>query len=173
MSAAQPPIRAKRFPIQLPMQYRLTGSPDWENAQMENISCSGVLFRARAALRTAASIELMLPLPPEISGEASVTVLCGAYVARVERSTARNGSTVGAAFVDLRLMQAARGPRATLHGRGHRAAAAVHGINNALAVIVGNCELLLARAELDNGTRKSLLRIKESAQRASKLAGEL
>lgn len=36
--------RAQRFPLRLPLQYRLTGRSAWETATTENISDSGLLF---------------------------------------------------------------------------------------------------------------------------------
>jgi hypothetical protein len=120
-------------------------------------------------------VELMLQLPPRMSGAAGVTVLCGGYIVRVVEPKAPLGdAALAAAFVDFRLLYPSHRTQARLR-QAERAinrepqAAFIHGFNNALTVILGNCELQMDRAELDPVARESFLRIREAAERAAAL----
>jgi PAS domain S-box-containing protein len=75
--------RAPRYTMQLPLQFRLVGESQWEPATTENISRSGVLFRTKRRLSTAAQIEVQLMLPVEITGDLSVEVACEGEVVRM------------------------------------------------------------------------------------------
>jgi len=50
--------RAQRFPLRLPLEYRITGRSEWETATTQNISDSGILFDAREALKVGALLDL-------------------------------------------------------------------------------------------------------------------
>jgi signal transduction histidine kinase len=171
--------RARRFRIRLPLRYRAPGESEWHTGQVENLSCSGVLFRCRYRLEQASPIEVALELPPQISGDARQSVLCGGYVARVippKFPFARTG--LAAAFVDFRLIQASERTHARLRqaereARRKPGADLSHSLNSALTVIVGNCELLLTSARLEENDRTSLLRILEAAERIGNLARQI
>lgn len=62
--------RAPRFPILLPLRYRPAGEENWREGITENISRSGVLFRASAPIgpKTPVEIELQLPGTGERAG---------------------------------------------------------------------------------------------------------
>jgi signal transduction histidine kinase len=179
MNNSEMEIRARRFPLRLPLRFRVTGTSDWHPGQTENISCSGVLFRCRHRLEPAVPVEVMLQLPGQICGEAPLKVVCGGYVTRlIPPDSPQARPAVAAAFVDFRLVYAnhhtqARLRQAERERRRKPGADLAHGLNSALAVILGNCEMLLERTELQNEPRKALLRIKEAAQRATKLVSEL
>ena len=74
--------RATRFPVQIPFRYRRAGELEWSQGTTENMSCSGVLFRAQQLLSPESSLEMQFALPPELSGEASEEVCCNGYVVR-------------------------------------------------------------------------------------------
>jgi CheY-like chemotaxis protein len=76
------PFRAQRFNLQLPLRYRLVGDLDWHAGTTENISRSGVLFRAEEMVQPAAQLEISLVLPAEIAGLASAEVICRGEVVR-------------------------------------------------------------------------------------------
>jgi len=77
-----PPFRARRFNFQLPLRYRPVGEKDWRNGTTENISRSGLLFRAQEVLAPNAQLEINLVLPVEIAGLAATEVVCRGEVVR-------------------------------------------------------------------------------------------
>ena len=78
--------RAKRFAIHIPIRYRKPHTSRWFDGRTENISCSGVLFRAESLLRPKTTVELKFELPAAILGEAPGEVLCKGAVVRIEES---------------------------------------------------------------------------------------
>ena len=76
------PFRAKRFNLHLPLKYRLLGENDWRTGTTENISRSGMLFRAQEAISANAQLEINLVLPAEIAGLAAAEVVCRGEVVR-------------------------------------------------------------------------------------------
>lgn len=76
------PFRAQRFNLQLPLKYRLLGEPEWRKGTTENISRSGVLFRAEEVVQPNSHVEINLVLPAEISGLAAAEVVCRGEVVR-------------------------------------------------------------------------------------------
>lgn len=79
--------RARRFEFALPLQYRPVGEKAWCEGQMENISRSGVLFRAPALLDIDTEVELCFVLP--VTG-ARPAIWCRG---RVVRKVVRGGDT--------------------------------------------------------------------------------
>jgi CheY-like chemotaxis protein len=77
-----PPYRARRFKVQLPLRYRQLGEANWRPGITENISRSGILFRAEELLQPTVQLEISLVLPPEIAGLASTEVVCRGEVVR-------------------------------------------------------------------------------------------
>jgi len=78
--------RAKRFAIQIPIRYRKPHTSRWFNGRTENISYSGVLFRAESLLQPTTTVELKFELPAAILGEAPGEILCKGAVVRIEES---------------------------------------------------------------------------------------
>ncbi len=77
--------RATRFPIHIPVRYRIPRSPTWFVARTENVSRSGILFRADRVFEPATALDLRLELPrvkstDRIRGE----LVCKGKVVRVE-----------------------------------------------------------------------------------------
>jgi hypothetical protein len=58
--------RAPRLPLDLQVRYRPVGAARWHEGRVENISRSGVLFRATDLVDVDAPVEiiLLLPVPP-------------------------------------------------------------------------------------------------------------
>jgi two-component system cell cycle sensor histidine kinase/response regulator CckA len=77
-----PFLRARRFNLHLPLRYRLLGEEGWLPGTTENISRSGVLFRAQELLQPSAQVEINLLLPAEIAGLAAIEVICRGEVVR-------------------------------------------------------------------------------------------
>jgi PAS domain S-box-containing protein len=76
------PFRARRFNLHLPLKYRLIGEKGWRDGTTENISRSGLLFRAPEALQPKVQLEINLVLPPEIAGLPATEVVCRGEVVR-------------------------------------------------------------------------------------------
>jgi PAS domain S-box-containing protein len=76
------PFRAQRFKLQLPLKYRQLGENDWRTGTTENISRSGMLFRAEEAIPTNVQLEINLVLPAEIAGLSAAEVICRGEVVR-------------------------------------------------------------------------------------------
>jgi len=79
--------RAQRFNLQLPLKYRQVGEDDWRAGTTENISRSGLLFRAEEALAPNVQVEINLVLPAEIAGLSAAEVVCRGEVVRTEHSS--------------------------------------------------------------------------------------
>jgi PAS domain S-box-containing protein len=79
-----PPFRARRFNLHLPLRYREVGEKTWRPGTTENISRSGLLFRASETLKPNAQLEINLVLPIEIAGLAATEVVCRGEVVRAE-----------------------------------------------------------------------------------------
>jgi len=77
-----PPFRARRFNLHLPLRYRPLGEKGWRPGTTENISRSGLLFRAQELLEPTAQLEISLVLPPEIAGLAATEVVCRGEIVR-------------------------------------------------------------------------------------------
>jgi len=76
------PFRAQRFNLHLPLKYRPVGDLNWREGTTENISRSGLLFRAEEAMSPSAQVEINLVLPPEIAGLSPAEVICRGEVVR-------------------------------------------------------------------------------------------
>ena len=79
-------MRAERFAVNLPVRYRPVGDATWRRGRTENISYSGVLFRAEDLLQVDTRIELRVVLPVEIV-EDRPEVLCQARIVRTVSPT--------------------------------------------------------------------------------------
>lgn len=79
--------RAQRFPIHVPIRYRIPRSRDWLEAYTENVSRSGVLFRAECNFEPTTTLDLRLELPP-INNKDGVhaEVVCKGEIVRVEQT---------------------------------------------------------------------------------------
>jgi DNA-binding response OmpR family regulator len=74
--------RAQRFKLQLPLKYRPLGQAGWLAGTTENISRSGLLFRAEETIAPNVQLEISLVLPAEIAGLSDAEVLCRGEVVR-------------------------------------------------------------------------------------------
>lgn len=77
-----PTFRAQRFSLNLPLRYRLLGEETWKQGTTENISRSGMLFRAEEMLQPSAQLEINLVLPAEIAGLSAAEVVCRGEIVR-------------------------------------------------------------------------------------------
>jgi PAS domain S-box-containing protein len=80
------PFRAQRFNLHLPLKYRLLGQHQWREGRTENISRSGMLFRAEEPIAPNVQLEINLVLPVEIAGLSAAEVVCRGEVVRTVQS---------------------------------------------------------------------------------------
>ena len=69
----EPSQRAQRFEIKVPIRYRVRNQETWREGHTENISQSGLLFRAPEPLSEDTVIELTFALPATLEGETGAT----------------------------------------------------------------------------------------------------
>ncbi|HUA16333.1 MAG TPA: ATP-binding protein [Verrucomicrobiae bacterium] len=77
-----PSTRAQRFHLHLPLRYRRLGEKEWHEGTTENISRSGMLFKADEMLQPHSQLEINLVLPAEIAGLSATEVVCRGEVVR-------------------------------------------------------------------------------------------
>jgi hypothetical protein len=79
-----PAPRAQRRVLQVLVRYRPAGDAAWREGRSENISRSGVLFRADCFVSPETPIEMVLTLGGEFGGDAAGTLICHGRVVRIE-----------------------------------------------------------------------------------------
>jgi hypothetical protein len=94
--------RAERFAIPIAILYRSAGETKWRPGLTENISRSGVLFRAERHLEPDTPLEIMLEVPTVVStARAGNALRRGRVVRAIPGSPREARPAVAAAFVDL------------------------------------------------------------------------
>jgi PilZ domain len=68
--------RAQRFPIKVPVRYRKKQDKVWSEGRTENISQSGMLFRAPEPLNPDTLVQLYFSLPGNAESARGATVIC-------------------------------------------------------------------------------------------------
>src|SRR4030095_3746628 len=74
--------RAERYAIPIAILYRSPGELEWQPGLTENISRSGVLFRAQRRLEPNTPLEMMLDFPTIVASSASGTAVRRGRVVR-------------------------------------------------------------------------------------------
>ena len=97
-------IRARRYDVHAPVRYRTSSDEPWHSGETKNVSRSGVLLRAEALLDLDMPIELIVDLPPVITGEPAAAVVCYGRVVRVD-STFDEAPLVAAEFSSYRIVR--------------------------------------------------------------------
>jgi PAS domain S-box-containing protein len=107
------PFRAERFKLHLPLKYRQIGENDWRQGTTENISRSGMLFRAEELIPTNAQLEINLVLPAEIAGLSAAEVVCrGEVVRTMEAETPTMHPALAAKILQYRFQHGSQIPEA-------------------------------------------------------------
>jgi|GEM_PF-6509643 len=83
--------RARRFYIQMSLRYRVRGESKWRAGVTENISSTGVLFRADRFAELETQIEMSLTLPADNSA-GPAELICRGTIVRAEPP--RNGAAL-------------------------------------------------------------------------------
>src|SRR5262245_22229982 len=92
--------RAQRFAIPIAILYRTAGETEWGSGQAENISRSGVLFRADRRMEPNTPIEILLDMPSAVATTAGTALRRGRIVRAVSPSPLEDRPAFAAAFVD-------------------------------------------------------------------------
>jgi hypothetical protein len=109
-STANGSMRAQRFALSMPIQYRRAGEIWWLDGQVENISRSGVLFEAPQGMDVKTVVDLSFEFPVEIGGEAGAVVVCrGEIVRRVPPATPEAPSALAAKILEYRFLRGRNG----------------------------------------------------------------
>jgi hypothetical protein len=98
--------KAQRFTIQTPIRYREVGGRRWFEGITENISRSGVLFRADLVLEPKAAVQMSLSLPVKMSGKRPAKISCRGTVVRTALTTEPNLTVIGATIRRYRFRRA-------------------------------------------------------------------
>jgi PilZ domain-containing protein len=84
-----PSFRAQRYPVRVPVQYRIQGAESWREGTTENISRSGVLFSGDLPVEAGERVEIQLRLRHSAESDAEAT--CLAWIVRQEQESGRVG----------------------------------------------------------------------------------
>ena len=79
--------RAPRFAIPITILYRTSGDTSWQQGWTENISKSGVLFRAYRAIKLNTPVEMLLDIPTFLATPVAGSAICRGRIVRAERPT--------------------------------------------------------------------------------------
>lgn len=86
--------RARRLRVDLPVQVRNLGQPEWHSGTIRNISKSGVLLSVEDLPKAGSDLELIFEMPKEISGQEGSKVVSRCKVVRVSQETHRAALTI-------------------------------------------------------------------------------
>jgi len=76
--------RDRRLRHEVPVQFHERGGAEWIDGTSVNISRSGLLFCSASPLETGTSLELILEMPAELTGDKPARVICEGTLVRVE-----------------------------------------------------------------------------------------
>lgn len=160
-------LRPKRFDLHTPVRYRHAGSSNWHKGTSQNVSCSGVLFKGRHAMKVYEPIEVEMQLPPQITGDTPVFLYCRGYVARiVEPKLPFAKPGLAATFLDYKVRYATKAGKEIAPVVDPAASDFRHLMNNMLAAVIGNAELILSEPQ-NEFVQQCATRIKDAAEHAA------
>jgi hypothetical protein len=108
-------LRPKRFGIELPVEFRTHDSNRWWQGTTVDISANGILFRSLQRVPPKMPVDVRFQLPPALTGERAVPLLCSGYIVRsVEAQSPRDGTRIAATFLSCKLANGGPGPPAGL-----------------------------------------------------------
>ncbi len=91
--------RAERFPVHTSLRYRLNGDIDWREGRTENISRTGVLFKADEMLAIDTAIEMQFELAAEVEEGGGAMVICSGQIVRTLLPPATDAAPAMAAVI--------------------------------------------------------------------------
>jgi PilZ domain len=164
--------RAKRFPIHASVRYRTLNSNEWHNGRTENVSCSGALIAGRRRMEAAEPVDMILPMPAQLSGNAHLQFLCRGNVVRVASPRLPlMRSTFAVRWREISVLNGGEPQPLRKDRMRDDWHALVHDMYNEIAVIVGSSDLLLHVP--DDLRRKRVTAIKQACDRAVTLLNAL
>ncbi len=171
--------RPKRFALEIPLEFRPEGSDRWWPAKTENISANGILFRGGKAVPPLTPVDIVLQLPPALTGEGVVRLLCSGYVVRSDEPQPPSEEVhVAATFLHAQLANGKPGPVADLRQAQLRAMRGevgklTHRLNTLLFIVLGNTELMLTGPMDEAKLRNFTSQIRQAAEEATTLVRSL
>jgi hypothetical protein len=169
-------IRAKRFPLHLQVKYRRLGEKRWFTGSTDNVSCSGMLLRGRHALSMAAKVELMLPMPSQLSGNARLVALCnGEVVRKVERNLPSRDSVLGISVAACEFLKGEPNSEQRLQpSQPHPdLPRIVKGLYDMLVTIIGSSEIILTDGQAGENAKQYAAFIRQAAEQGAALLHQL
>ncbi len=97
--------RAKRFEIKAHIRYREVGRTSWFEGTTENISGSGLLFRADHVLRLKTPVQMSFSLPASMNSLGSARVHCQGFIVRTAPTAEPNVTAIAAVIRSYRLVR--------------------------------------------------------------------
>jgi hypothetical protein len=94
-----PSERAPRYAIPIAILYRTPGDLTWLEGWTENISKSGVLFRAHRQIPPNTAVEMMLEIPSFIATPVAGQAICRGRIVRTVAPSPREGRHAMAAAI--------------------------------------------------------------------------
>lgn len=88
--------RSTRYPVQAPVQYRISGERTWHRGMSRNISESGILFEGEVPLGVGARFDMQLTLPTGVKGRTGPCISFRAAVVRCSQEHAWAARLFGA-----------------------------------------------------------------------------
>ncbi|MGI9102857.1 MAG: PilZ domain-containing protein [Terriglobales bacterium] len=169
----KPPLRPKRFALELPLEFRRYDSDRWWAGRSEDISANGLLFRSRNPVPPLTPLDVKLELPSSLAGDATVRLLCSGYVVRtMAPETPSDEARIAATFFDFHLSNGKGGPMSELRQAQRLAmqsevARLFHRLNTLLFLIQGNAELVSLEPGNELKVRELTTRVLHAAEDAS------
>ena len=98
--------RARRIKLNgQEMKYREVGTAAWHRGTVDNVSQTGILFRAADVLAENAEVEMILEMPPEITGQEHAQVIARGMVVRtVPAENGKGKAAIAAGIWDYRVL---------------------------------------------------------------------
>lgn len=102
-------MRALRYNLQLAVRFRPAGDSAWRDGTTQNVSSSGVLFRATTPLAANTPVELRLALPIGPAPDAFSEVICNGRIVRtVAPSPADTQTGIAVEISEYKLVRGTR-----------------------------------------------------------------
>jgi PilZ domain-containing protein len=167
--------RATRFPVRTEVQFRRANEAHWRRGTTENMSCTGLLLQAEQALEPSTPVVVEVSAPPPLCGDARVRWFCEGRVVRSALDGPQGKPLMAVAIRSIRVPGYERSTepvnpdnRSLVQLR-----AVVHDLNQQLAVVVGNADLLLTSPGLDTAVVNRLREVKRAAMLAASTVHKL
>lgn len=91
--------KAMRFPVELPVRYRLMREGEWRTGKTANVSRVGVSFEVDEPLEPNTLLEVSMELPLDLAPASSANVVCLTRIVRSAATPQTGTRSVAAAIV--------------------------------------------------------------------------